>query len=198
MAIEKAELGRQLRLRTHAASKLSGDDGQLESRLSSSAAMRVLHGLASSPATAADAIALLHELQVHQVELDLQYEELQGTNAELEANLDQQTRLYQHAPVAMFSVDPNCALIDLNLAGARMLGQQRHAVLGQPLTQYLTSESKKILRAATDRVQAGQNAQSCTLELAQSGAAPIAVHASLDANPAGPGFLMAFSRSPEH
>jgi hypothetical protein len=37
----------------------------------------VLHALASSPQTAADALTLLHELQVHQVELDLQAQELQ-------------------------------------------------------------------------------------------------------------------------
>ena len=93
MVIESAQMRREIELRTRAATQLGGDDMQRQARLSSTAALRVLHALASSPATAADAIALLHELQVHQVELDLQYEELQGSNSELEASLDRQARL---------------------------------------------------------------------------------------------------------
>ena len=38
-------------------------------------ALTLLHGLASTPQTASDALKLLHELQVHQVELDLQHEQ---------------------------------------------------------------------------------------------------------------------------
>lgn len=193
MAIENGELRRQLELRTRAASKLGGDDRQLQSRLSSTEALRVLHALASSPATAADALALLHELQVHQVELELQYEELQGTNSELEAVLNRQTQLYDHAPVAMFSTDPALALTELNVAGARLLGQERHALLGQLLTQYLTSDSRSVLHAAVDRVPVSRESQLCKLHLAPDDAAPISVQASLSANPAGPGFLIAFS-----
>lgn len=193
MAIENGELRRQLELRTRAASKLGGDDRQFQSRLSSTEALRVLHALASSPATAADALALLHELQVHQVELELQYEELQGANSELEAVLGRQHQLYDHAPVAMFSTDPALALTELNLAGARLLGQERHALLGQPLTQYLTSDSRSVLHAAVERVRVSHETQSCQLELAQSNAVAIAVQVSLSANPSGPGFLIAFS-----
>lgn len=191
MAIENAELRRQIELRTHAASKLSGADGQLEARLSSTAALRVLHALASSPATAADAIALLHELQVHQVELDLQYEELQGANAELEASLDHQTRLYEHAPVAMFSVDAGLALIELNLAGARLLDKERHALLGKALSDYLTAASRPVLLATIGRIRAGADGQSCTVELACEGLAPTTLQASINADPAGAGFLIA-------
>jgi hypothetical protein len=49
-------------------------------------AFRVLFELASSPDTAGDALALLHELQVHQVELDMQTEELMHSRAELETD----------------------------------------------------------------------------------------------------------------
>lgn len=191
MAIENAELRRQIELRTRAASKLSGADGQLEARLSSTAALRVLHGLASSPTTAADAIALLHELQVHQVELDLQCEELQGANAELEASLDHKTRLYEHAPVAMFSVDAGLALIELNLAGTRLLDKERHALIGKSLSDYLTAASRPVLLATIGRIRAGADGQSCTVELAPEGSAPTTLQASINADPAGAGFLIA-------
>ena len=63
-------------LRQRAADKLGVSSPAAGKRASQIDAMAVLHQLASSPATAADAMALLHELQVHQVEVDLQQEEL--------------------------------------------------------------------------------------------------------------------------
>jgi hypothetical protein len=72
-------------LRRRALAQLRVPAGSHEARLNSSAALGVLHELASSPSTAEAALALLHELQVHQVELDLQDEELRRSRAELEA-----------------------------------------------------------------------------------------------------------------
>lgn len=191
MSIESAEWSRQIQLRKRAASKLGNLDGQSEARLSSTAALRVLHSLASSPASAADAIALLHELQVHQVELDLQYEELQSSNSDLEADLERQTELFDHAPVALYALDAALALIESNLAGARLLGQDRQALIGQPLTQFLTSNSRSPLQVAMERIRAGRGIQSCALELTRKDAPSVIVHASLNANPAAAGFLLA-------
>ena len=193
MVIESAQMRREIELRTRAATQLGGDDMQRQARLSSTAALRVLHALASSPATAADAIALLHELQVHQVELDLQYEELQGSNSELEASLDRQARLYDHAPVALFSIDSTLVLTELNLAGARLLGQARPALLGQSLIQYLTSNSASLLPDTLQRIRSGHDSQACTLELLRNDAAPVAMHAALNAIPSSAGFQLALS-----
>lgn len=196
MATESAELRRQIELRTRAASQLGGK-GQADARLSSTAALRVLHGLASSPATAADAIALLHELQVHQVELDMQYEESQGSNTELEANLARQTRLFDHAPVALFGIDAALGLVDLNLAGARLLGRERHALRGRGLAQFLTHTGKSALQTAMTNASAGVEGQSFALELIHGESAPVTVQASLNSDPAGPGFLLAMTRLPD-
>jgi hypothetical protein len=94
----------------------------------------VLHALASSPQTATDALTLLHELQVHQVELDLQAQELHESRAELESTLRRQIELYDHQPVGCFTVDSRCILHELNLTGADMLGVARDAAFGLPLT----------------------------------------------------------------
>jgi hypothetical protein len=84
----KAESQADLRLR--ALQRLTGNNGSHDARLNGSAAFQVLHDLASSPSTGAAALALLHELQVYQVELDLQDEELRRSRAELEAALTRQ------------------------------------------------------------------------------------------------------------
>lgn len=125
-------LGRQADLRLRALSRLNDSvDGQ--KRASTSDALRVLFELASAPSTADDALALLHELQVHQVELELQDEELRSSRAELEAALSRQIELYDAAPVGCFSVDARLVLYELNLTGARVLGFEREALLGRAL-----------------------------------------------------------------
>jgi len=75
------------KLRLRAASRLPGAAGAKGAAGGATDALAVLHELASSPATAADALALLHELQVHQIELQLQDEELRRSRAELESAL---------------------------------------------------------------------------------------------------------------
>jgi hypothetical protein len=84
-------------LRSRAASRLTGLAATKGSTASAADALSVLHALASSPQTAADALTLLHELQVHQVELDLQAQELQESRAELESALRRQIELYDHS-----------------------------------------------------------------------------------------------------
>ena len=89
----------QIELRARAVKRLTGANGSHDSGLKAPPAFLVLHDLASSPATAAAAIALLHELQVHQVEVDMQAEELRRSGAELESTLNRQVQLYDFAPI---------------------------------------------------------------------------------------------------
>ena len=89
-------------LRSRAAHRLSGGKGANSTGSADSPdsqafqatdALAVLHAMASSQDTAGDALALLHELQVHQVEVELQAEELRDSRTELEAALRRQTAL---------------------------------------------------------------------------------------------------------
>ena len=193
MSTDNTELRRQIQLRTRAVSQLGNEDGQSETRLSSSAAMRVLHALASSPATAGDAIALLHELQVHQVELDLQHEEMQSGSLELERTLYRQTQLYDHSPVALFSVDPTTALHELNLAAARLLGKERVLLLGQSLDSHLSTSGRLALRTLMDGAKAVPGGLSGRVELERKDFVPRTLLASVSTDPAGSGFLIAIS-----
>src|SRR5579859_5004655 len=63
---------------------------------------------------------LVHELEVHQVELEMQNEELQNTREKLEAALDQYSDLYDFAPVGYFSLDPRGHILKVNLKGATL------------------------------------------------------------------------------
>jgi len=193
MSARTIDLRRQLELRSRAVTTLSGDGRDAEAQLTASTAFSVLHTLASSPSTAGDALAVLHELQVHQVELDLQHEEMQRAGVELETSLVRQTQLYDHAPVALFSLDPNCRLAELNLATARLLGQERQALVGQSLPDFLAPDSRRTLNALLERARTAGEGMPQTAALAFRGEPSAIVTASISADPAGSGFLVAMT-----
>jgi two-component system, cell cycle sensor histidine kinase and response regulator CckA len=94
---------------------------------------------------------LVHELQVHQVELEMQNDELQRTQAqletqnaalvqtqvELEASRDRYFDLFDLAPVGYLAVAETGPILEANLAAATLLGETRSTLVGQPLTRFL-------------------------------------------------------------
>ncbi|HSW04037.1 PAS domain-containing protein [Aquabacterium sp.] len=132
-------------LRSRAAARLSVG-GRPLAAAGGSDALAVLHALASSPDTAGDALALLHELQVHQIELDMQAEALRESRAELESALREQIALYDKQPVACLRLDGSRVVHDLNLTGAALLGIERDEAQGQALDAFLAPASARSLR----------------------------------------------------
>jgi PAS domain-containing protein len=135
-------------LRGRAASRLTGKAATIGSAAGSADALTVLHAMACSPQTAADALKLLHELQVHQVEVDLQAQELRESRTELESALRGQIELYDSQPVGCFTVDPHSALIALNRAGSTMLGVGHADALGLPLAAFFDADGGRQFRTA--------------------------------------------------
>lgn len=152
-------------LRQRAADKLGGSSPATGKRASQIDALAVLHQLASSPATAGDAMALLHELQVHQVELDLQQEELLRSQSELETALRRQAVLVERAPVGYMTIDARTLLCEINLAGARLLGAPGQELLGQPLANFLMPRSVEALQALLNRTREVREPETGELEL---------------------------------
>jgi PAS domain-containing protein len=183
----------QADLRLRALQRLTGKNGSHDARLNASAAFQVLHDLASSPSTGAAALALLHELQVYQVELDLQDEELRRSRAELEATLIRHVQLYDYAPVGCFTVARSTALRELNLTAASMLGSERDQLLGRALDSFLAPQSACALHAMLTGVSDGAPTQVVELQLLSRRAAPRRVHASANRDPDGEDFLIAFA-----
>ena len=191
MSIERKETPSTGSLRLRALARLTGNSNPGDARANSSAALAVLHDLASSPKTAADSLKLLHELQVHQVELDLQEEELRRSVAELEAALYRQVQLYDFAPAGCFTVNRSTALCELNRAGARLLGLDRDAVLGRVLDSFLEPDSSRALHAALTRVAEGAEGEGCELRFTARDGVSQTAHASVGPDPSGQRFLIA-------
>lgn len=140
-------------------------DGGLTQRTGTAEAMAVLLQLASSPDTASDAQALLHELQVHQVELDLQYEELCTSRDELESALIRQACLFERAPAAYLSMDAGTVVREINLAGERLLGVRRAELLGRPLSRLLTELGSRQLEDLVMQARKGLTPKTCELQV---------------------------------
>src|ERR1700691_5459793 len=188
--LNEAESQHNLRLR--ALHRLTGKNGSHGARLNPSAAFQVLHDLASSPATGAAALALLHELQVYQVELDLQDEELRRSRADLEMTLSRQVQLYDFAPVGCFTVDRSTALRELNLTAASMLGAERDRLLGRSLDSFLAPQSARALHVMLTGVSDGAPREVDELELMASLFPPRLVHACANRGPGGEHLLIVF------
>jgi two-component system cell cycle sensor histidine kinase/response regulator CckA len=84
-----------------------------------------------------DARKVLHELRVHQIELEMQNEELRRVQEELEASRARYFDLYDLAPVGYLSVTERGLIVEANLTFATMLGRSRSALLRQPLTRFV-------------------------------------------------------------
>lgn len=192
MASQIAGSERQAELRLRALSRLDRGKGGDGKRAGAAEALGVLFELASSPSTAGDALALLHELQVLQVELDLQDEELRSSRIELEQALARQVELYDCAPASCFTIDAKTTLCEMNLTGARLLGAERDALLGRALGGFLAPRSADVLHTLLARVSEGHRGEVCELELIVGNGESRLVHACATADPAGLRFLVAF------
>jgi PAS domain-containing protein len=85
--------------------------------------------------------ALLHELQVHQVELDLQMDALKEALAQAEAGEARFRDLFQFAPMACFSVSPDGGILEANHKGLDMLGITAKAAAGHQLRAFFDTAS---------------------------------------------------------
>ncbi len=183
-------------LRARAVSQLRGDGPNANSCAGVPDALRALYDLASSPATAAKALALLHELQVHQVEVDLQDEELRRTRADLEALLARQIQLYDAAPVAYLSIEPDTTLREVNLTAARILGLARELLPGRRLESFLLPQTHEVLHGMLAQLVQGSGATTHgALRLAGLDDAPRLVYASASRDPAGEWFLLTLTEA---
>jgi len=90
-----------------------------------------------------DVESLIHELQVHQIELEMQNEELRHSRIELEKLHQKYYDLYNFAPVGYFTLDLSTRITDVNTTGADLLGFPKKNVFERYFRWYVTTDSKE-------------------------------------------------------
>lgn len=183
-------------LRQRAQSRLSGPRQSTNVAASAAAALSVLHKMASSPDTAEHALALLHELQVHQVEIEMQADELRMSLAGADAALDRQIQYHDSMPVACFNIDASTRLLEVNQTGARWLGMDREALLGHTLHAFLTPESKVQLLEQLAAIDQGNSSTPWEMTLLTDKQGPRTVQAAISADPVGGRYILVLMDKP--
>jgi len=123
------------------------------------------YGEAYSAFQEVDTRKLLHELQVHQVELEMQNEELRCAYETSEIALKKYTMLYDLAPMGYFTLNAGCIICDLNFTGAEMLGDRRFSLINSNFSYFVSGESKKVFNDFFSRVCSGNLKESCEVTL---------------------------------
>lgn len=119
---------------------------------------------------------LIHDLEVHQAELEAQNQQLRDAQSQLEDSRARYSDLYDFAPVAYCTFDHNGCITEINLTGAAMLGAHRSRVIGKPFAVYVAESDRATFRTHLQRrLQSPQGSAVVELTLGGSGKQPIVV-----------------------
>ena len=108
---------------------------------------------------------LVHELQVHQIELEMQNEELRQTQLQLEESRARYFELYDLAPISYCTVSEAGVIIEANLAMAELLDEARCYVVGQRISRYICKEYQDTYYLFSKLLDAHDERQGCELRL---------------------------------
>ncbi len=116
----------------------------------------------------ADTQRLLHELQVHQVELEMQNAELVESRDEMELLLDKYTDLYDFAPIGFFSLNRHGRVLEVNLTGSALLGAERSSLINRPLSWFVDLSTRHLFLEFLQTVFAASGKTVCEVKLLKS------------------------------
>lgn len=114
----------------------------------------------------------LHELQVHQIELEMQNEELQRAQILLDKSKSRYFDLYDMAPVGYCTISEQGLITEANIAAATLLGTMRSRMVGQRISQYIAKSSQDRFYLHRKQVIASGNPEVCELQMVKTDGSP--------------------------
>ena len=148
----------------------TGDDKKQDDLRLRAAAERQIDNAPRDESHARPAEELLHELQVHQVELEMQNEALRQAQIALAESRDRYVDLYEFAPVGYLTLGAEGMIEEINLTGATLLGRERKKLLQRRFTSLVIPEDQdRCIRHFLDVKQGdGQDRVEFTLQRGDS------------------------------
>ena len=122
-----------------------------------------------------ESLRLIHELEVHQIELELQNKELGRAWADAEVVNDKYIRLYDFAPLGYFTLSGKGEIIELNISGARMLGKDRQHLKNNLFGFFVSEETKPIFSLFLEKAFKSKAKESCEVMMDSAGSLPFHV-----------------------
>lgn len=135
--------------------------------------LREQHPEGGADRTEADTQRLLHELQVHEVELEMQNEQLQQARDELESALEKYSDLYDFAPVGYLTLDREGTILEANLAAATLVGIERLRLVNRRLAFSVSAQDLPVFAAFLRGVFESKVWQFCEVTLLKEGGIPV-------------------------
>jgi signal transduction histidine kinase len=120
---------------------------------------------ASSLSPEINNLKLIQELKVHQIELEMQNEELVMAKEEAEAATQKYIQLYDFSPTGYFTLSEEGKIIGLNLMGAKMVGQERLHLINKRFSAFLSDDTKPAFNIFLGRVFKYGVTETCEVKL---------------------------------
>jgi PAS domain-containing protein len=134
-------------------------------RLKAEEQLKMKQNKGEKPVMETDLKKLLHELQVHQIELEMQNDELREAYETAETALKKYTMLYDFSPMGYFTLDSEGSICDLNFTAAEMLGDKRFSLIDSNFKLFISKDSQPVFNAFFSKVYTGKAKESCEVML---------------------------------
>ena len=108
---------------------------------------------------------LIEDLRIHQVELEIQNEELQRAQMELEAARNRYSDLYEFAPAGYITVSEQGLILEANVTSSTLLGVEKSLMIGKPFTGFITSDTQDVFYFHRKKLFKTKSKQICELKL---------------------------------
>ncbi len=126
----------------------------------------------------ADKLKLIHELEVHQIELELQNVEFMEAKRQADAAVDQYTELYDFAPSGYFTLSNEGKIVKLNLCASQMLGKERAHLINRLFGLFVSIETKPTFNLFLGNLFDSKIKTECEITLLSDSNSSMIVHLS--------------------
>jgi PAS domain S-box-containing protein len=124
-----------------------------------------------------DAQKLIHELEVHQIELEMQNMELRESEERSRKATEKYTSLYDFAPMGYFTLDQDCRIKNVNLSGALLVGTERYLLQNIDFRTFISPEYKDTFNDFFEKISGSETKKVCKLKLKRADQSFVVVHA---------------------
>ena len=126
--------------------------------------------------TEVEILKLIHELEVHQIELKMQNEEIALAKNQAEIVSEKYIGLYDFAPSGYFTLSKEGQIIELNLNGSLMLGKERSLLKNSSFIYYIANDTREIFNNFLDRIFITNTKETCEVVISTYGKSPVYAH----------------------
>ncbi|HXH73644.1 MAG TPA: PAS domain-containing sensor histidine kinase [Bacteriovoracaceae bacterium] len=112
---------------------------------------------------------LIHELEMHQLELEIQNRELLESHKQIEESRNKYAELYDLSPAGHITLDHKGRIVEINLTAAKLLKEEKSKLIGKALGRWISSNLKRVFMHHLQDVITYKEKQSCEIEVTPKG-----------------------------